>query len=634
MPDMTNSTASQTPVTEAEYPWLAHYEKGVPAVVELPDERIFDALDRAVREFPDKIAVRLVLKYLPFGIAIHSKLTYRELDDYVIRFAAALRTLGVKKGDRIAIMLPNLPQYIIAYYGALKLGAIVVNTNPTYTSRELRYQLEDSGAETIVMLSGLYERLAEIREHTAVRNVILTDVPDTLGWPFNKLVERQVRKTGMMANVPARPGLHRFYPLLAAQTATLPQVAIEPDDVVIFQYTGGTTGVPKASMLTHRNLTANVRQMLVWFQTAEYGREKMLGALPCFHVYGMSVGMLLSGALGAELVLIPDPRNTKHVLQTLQNERITLFPGVPALYNVLINYPDVDKFDLHSVKACLSGGSSLPEAVARRFGEITGGRLVEGYGLTEASPLVTANPLFGNVRIGSIGLPVPSTRVEIVSLEPDADGKFQPVPVGEEGELIVYGPQVMKGYWNQPEETALVFTDDGGLHTGDIARVDEDGYFYIVDRKKDLIIASGYSVVPREVEEVLFTHPKVADAAVAGVHHPKRGETVKAFLVLKEGESTTVDEIRSFCRESLAPYKVPTLVEFRDELPKTQVGKVLRRQLVEEHNQSEQAMDDDEASSSEQSAQDGQAPDARGGVADTDSDGQTDSQTTEQTEQR
>jgi long-chain acyl-CoA synthetase len=355
--------------------------------------------------------------------------------------------------------------------------------------------------------------------------------------------------------------------------------------VVVFQYTGGTTGVPKAAMLTHRTLASNVRQMLAWFQTAEYGKEKMLGALPCFHVYGMTVGMLLSGALGSELVLIPDPRNTLHVLQTLQNEQITLFPGVPALYNVLINYPNVEKFKLNSVKACLSGGSSLPEAVANGFSALTGGRLVEGYGLSEASPLVTANPLFGQVRVGSIGLPVPSTRVEIVSLEADANGDHRVLGPGEEGELIAYGPQIMKGYWNQPKETEMVFTKDGGLHTGDIARMDEDGYFFIVDRKKDIILASGYSIVPREIEEVLFTHPKVLEAAVVGVQHPRRGETVKAFVVLKPDETATVDEIRSFCREYLAPYKVPTLVEFRKDLPKTQVGKVLRRLLAEEHAQ-------------------------------------------------
>ncbi|MEX1021451.1 MAG: long-chain fatty acid--CoA ligase [Litorilinea sp.] len=595
---MTSTTTATTPTDE--FPWLRHYEEGVPPTVDLPDELIFDFLNTAIQKFPDTVAVRLVLKYLPLGITIQSKLTYRELDDKVKRCAAAFHALGVKKGDRVAIMLPNVPQYIIAFHAALRLGAIVVNTNPTYTPRELRHQLEDSGAETIVMLSGLYSRLAEIRTHTAVRNVILTDVPDTLGWPFNKLVERQVRASGMMADVPAErsteratggstdAGIHRLFALIANHAPTPPVVESVPDDVVVFQYTGGTTGVPRAAMLTHRSLAANARQMLAWFQTAEYGKEKMLGALPCFHVYGMTVGMLLSNALGSELVLVPDPRNTLHLLQTLQNERITLFPGVPALYNVLINFPGVAKFDLHTVKACLSGGSSLPDAVAKGFSALTGGRLVEGYGLTEASPLVTANPLFGQVRIGSIGLPVPNTRVEIVSLEPDENGEHQVLDVGQEGELIAYGPQVMKGYWQQPDETAETLNARGGLHTGDIARMDEDGYFFIVDRKKDVIIASGFSVIPREIEEVLFTHPKVLEAAVAGVHHPKRGETVKAFVVLKTDQTATVDEIRTFCRKYLAPYKVPTLVEFRTELPKTQVGKVLRRQLVAEHAQATQ----------------------------------------------
>lgn len=562
-------------------PWVTHYEAGVPETIEIPNMPLAQILADAAQKYGNKVALRMILKYLPLGLSIQSRMTYRELDEASNRFAAGLAKLGVKQGDRVSIMLPNIPQAVVAYFGILRAGATIVNTNPTYTPRELQHQLHDSGAETIIMISGLYERLAQIRADTSVKHVIIADIPDTLGWPFRSLVEKQVRGSGAMKDLPAGPGMHKFDDLIKT-AGTPPQVTTGPDDVVLFQYTGGTTGRAKAAMLTNRNLVANVAQATAWFAKAEPGKEKVLCALPFFHVYGMTVAKLFGLYIGAELVIIPDPRNIDHVLEIIHRERISLYPGIPTMYVAIINHPKVGQYDLHSVKACLSGGMALPVEVAQKFEKITGGRLVEGYGLTESSPIACANPVYGERRIGSIGVPLPNTDIQIISLEPDEDGKFKTLSQGEEGELIIYGPQVMKGYWNQPEETKNTITEDGGLHTGDIARMDEDGYFYVVDRKKELIIASGYNIVPREVEEVLFMHAKVLEAAVAGVPDPRRGETVKAFVVLKKGESCTKDEIIAFCKENLAPYKVPKLVEFRQELPKSQVGKVLRRILVEE----------------------------------------------------
>lgn len=566
-------------------PWFAHYEQGVPQTVAIPEIPLQQLLVDAAQKYANNVALRMILKYLPLGLSIGSKMTYRELNDASDRFAVALQKLGIQKGDRVSLMLPNLPQYVIAYFGTLKAGAIVVNTNPTYTPRELRHQLEDSGAKAIVMLSGLYERLAQIREHTKIEHVIIADVPDSLGWPFKNLVAKQVRAGGMMKDLAPAADIHSFYTLLNGAVGKPAVHTPQLDDVVLFQYSGGTTGTPKAAMLTHRNLVANAMQMRAWFAKAEDGKERILGALPFFHVYGMTVAMLFAVKIGSELVITPNPRETSLMLDIIQNQHITLYPGVPNSYIAIINHPKVKEYNLRSVKACLSGGAALPVEVAQQFKEITGGNLCEGFGMTELSPVATANPIFGKSRAGSIGLPVPNTDVQIVSLAADANGVYTPLKVGEEGEIVVRGPQVMKGYWGRPDETANTIDPDGWLHTGDIARMDEDGYFYIVDRKKDLIIASGYNIVPREVEEVLFMHPKVLEAAVAGVPDPKRGETVKAFVILKEGQQATVEEIRDFCKENLAPYKVPTAIEFRKELPKSQIGKVLRRLLVEEEKQ-------------------------------------------------
>ncbi len=563
-------------------PWYSSYEEKVPQTIKPADQFLHQTLEASAKRYPQNIAVRMILKYLPLGLAIQSKMTYQELNDKASRFAAALHGLGLKQGDRVSIMLPNTPQQVIAFYGILKAGMVAVNTNPTYTPRELQHQLHDSGAKAIVIMSGLVDRLKQIKGDTAVEQIIVADVSDTLGFPFKGLVEKQLKEAGSMAEVAPGNGVHRFFDLIKANPATPPQIKAQLDDTVLFQYTGGTTGVPKAAMLTHRNLVSNVMQLEGWMPNLVPGGEKTLGAIPFFHVYGMTVAMLFGIYGGGEVIVVPDPRNTDHVLEIIHREKPTQYPGVPAMYIGIINHPRVQEFDLRSVKVCLSGGAALPVEVAEKFGEITGGRLIEGYGLTETSPVACANPVYGKRKNGSIGLPISSTDVEIVTLEPAADGSWPRVKPGEEGELVIYGPQVMKGYWEKPDETANTIDKDGWLHTGDIAKMDDEGYFYIVDRKKDLIIASGYNIVPREVEEVLFMHPKVQEAVVAGVPDAKRGETVKAFVILKPGQTATSEEMRAFCKENLAPYKVPSLVEFRSELPKSQIGKVLRRVLVEE----------------------------------------------------
>lgn len=566
-------------------PWIQKYEPGVPETIEYNGQLLHEMLDASAQKYANHIATRLVLAYLPLGITVQAKQTYSELKNAVDCFASALYNMGLQQGDRIAIMLPNSPQQVVAFFGALKAGCVVVNTNPTYTPREIGQILEDSGASAMLLLSSFYERLEQVKDATNLKHIIVTDVPDSLSFPFNKLVERQVRASGMMVDIPDGPGIWRFNNLINTNASQPPTINVGPDDTVLFQYTSGTTGVPKAAMLTHRSFGSNIQQLEAWYRNMEYGGEKVLGSIPFFHIYGLTVAKLFAMYSGAELIITPDPRKTELILDIIQREKVTMYPGIPTMYTAIINHPKVAESDLRSVKACLSGGMALPLEVQRRFEQLTGGKLVEGYGLTETSPAACANPINGLRKEGSIGLPLPSTEVSIISLEANAEGKFETVPAGQEGELIIRGPQVMKGYWNRPDETAVTLDEDGWLHTGDIAKMDEDGCFYIVDRKKDLIIASGYNIVPREVEEVLYMHAKVMEAAVAGVPDPVRGETVKAYVVLKEGQTSTQDEINAFCREHLAPYKVPRIVEFRSELPKSQIGKILRRVLVEEEKQ-------------------------------------------------
>ncbi len=567
----------------ATQPWFAHYEPGVVQQVDIPNEPVQQLLRDAAAKYPNKTAVRLVLKYLPMGIAIQAKLRYGELDRMSDQFAAALAKLGVVKGTRVALMLPNMPQQTLAYFAVLKAGGIVVNTNPTYPAHELEPLMRTAGVEVMITLSGLYDRVLEIQPNTAIKTIIVTDIPEMVTKLLRSRVAKTIKATGMMKEITLKPGSYWMKDLIASAPAQAPVVQVDPaQDAAVFQFTGGTTGIPKAAELTHRNLIANTYQLLAWIPSLKEGQEKLMMAIPAFHVYGMTVGMLLTFALRGELVLVANPRDTLHNMEVLQREKITLYPGVPTMYIAIINHPKVADYDLRTIKACLSGSAALPVEVAQKWEEITGGKLVEGFGMSESSPVSHANPIFGQVRVGSIGLPLSSTESGIVSLEMNEAGEYQFLAPGQEGEIVVRGPQVMKGYYNNPEETAKTIDKDGWLHTGDIAKMDKDGYFYIVDRKKDLIIAGGYNIVPREVEEVLFMHTKVMEATVIGVPDARRGEVVKAFVVLKEGATCTPEEIRSFCKEKLAPYKVPSFVEFRKELPKTQVGKVLRRTLLEE----------------------------------------------------
>jgi long-chain acyl-CoA synthetase len=571
-----------------EKPWLASYEKGVPHTLSYAHQTLNDLLLNAARTYGDRPATSFVLRYMLGGrFTIGGKLTYRQLNEQVDRMATALYQLGVRKGDRVAVMLPNSPHYVITFFAAVRIGAIVVNINPTYTSRELAHQVNDAGAETIVLLNLFWPRLREVRGETPLKRVIVAHIFDTLPFPSSLLVKSAQKKTPEWVDVRPEQDIFYFQHLLEKYGPTPPKATIAPDDVALFQYTGGTTGLPKAAMLTHRNLIANVLQINAWLPSGVPGGEKMMGAIPFFHVYGMTVCLLYACYMGAEIIIVPNPRPIDNVMNIMQKERATLYPGVPAMYINIVNHKDIAKYDLKSIKACISGSAPLPMEIQEQFGAITGGRLVEGFGMTEASPVTHCNPVFGKRVAGSIGLPVPDTEAKIIDLETGASLPFD----GEaQGELCVRGPQVMKGYWNQPEETADTIDAEGWLHTGDICKVGTDGYFYVVDRKKDMINASGFKVLPRDVEEVLFMHPKVMEAVVAGIPNPKRGDdTVKAYVVVKPGENPTVEELKEFCKLHLAQYKVPREIEFRSELPKTMVGKVLRRVLVEEEKAKQKA---------------------------------------------
>jgi len=562
-------------------PWLKHYDQGVPASLDYPDITLNDLFAEAVRTYPDRLATKFVLRYLLGGrVMVGGTLTYRELGTLVERLAAALSRLGVRAGDRVALMLPNSPHYVIAFFAVMRLGAIVVNINPTYTARELKAPLIDSSARAIVLLNLFYPRLKQIRAETPVQHVVVAHVDDVLRFPFKQLVRARQRKEADWVDVSGED-VHLFAHLLNTADAP-PPVSVQPDEIALLQYTGGTTGVPKAAMLTHRNLVCNTTQVRAWLTSGVEGGERVMAAIPFFHVYGMTVCLLYGVAMAAELVIVPNPRPIENVMRIMSKERCTIYPGVPAMYIGIVNNHNVGRYDLKSVKACISGSAPLPVEIQKRFNALTGGRLVEGYGLTEASPVTHCNPEFNENRPGSIGLPFPDTDAKLVDLSTGADLPMDGNPETI-GELCVRGPQVMKGYWNRPDETAKAIDADGWLHTGDIARMDADGYFYIVDRKKDMINVGGLKVLPREVEEVLFTHPAILEASVAGVPNPERGDdTLTAFVVLRPGMHLTAEALQAFCRQNLAPYKVPRAIVFRDALPKTQVGKVLRRVLVEE----------------------------------------------------
>ena len=539
-----------------EKPWLKFYEEGVPSQIDYPDFPLHRILEEVVEKYPNHVAV----------IFQGQEITYQELGKWVTSLASAFAHLGVKKGERIGVLLPNCPQYIVAYYAILKNGGIVVNVNPMYVERELEFQLKDAGVESILALRDFYPRLDAIRQAVGLKRIFLTGLQDNLLQTAPGIPQKE-----------ETPHIYEYIDLLAhGSRLDWQSIEVKGDEVAVLQYTGGTTGFSKGAILTHRNLVTNVIQCVSWNRGAERGKEKMLAVIPFFHVYGMTVAMNEAIYLAATIILLPR-FNVEDTLEVIHRYRPTRFPGVPTMYIALMNHPRLQEYSLASIKVCSSGSAPMPVEALRRFEELTGGKISEGYGLTEASPVTHSNPFLGKRKVGSIGLPRPDTDAKVVDLE---TGEKE-LPPGEEGELCIRGPQVMKGYWNRPAETKTTLRN-GWLYTGDIARMDEEGYFYIVDRKKDMIICGGYNVYPREIEEVLYLYPKIQEACVVGIPDSYRGETVKAFVVLRDGEKASPEEVIEFCRQKLARYKVPTIVEFRKELPKSHVGKVLRKILREE----------------------------------------------------
>jgi long-chain acyl-CoA synthetase len=567
---MGDATAALTDKLLATRPWLAAYDPGVPAEIEAPDEALPAALSASAARYPSRAAIRF------FGRGI----TYRELDMAVNRFANALLALGVHSGDRVALLMPNCPQMVIAYYGALRAGAVVVPTSPLYVESELEHQLADAEASVIVCLSALFGKVQAVRPNLpALQHVIVTNIkdyfPTTLRLLFSLSKER---KDGHYVKLPSDGKTHWMRRLCSRARATDPGVVVGADDLALLQYTGGTTGVAKGAMLTHRNLVANTLQVRAWFQNRAQpdGADIVMGVLPLFHIYAMTTVMNLSIRGGGTMVL--QPRFVlQDVLKGIDRERPHLLPGVPTMYKAINNAPNLGRYNLRSLRGAISGAAPLPRDVQTRFEELTGARLVEGYGLTEASPVTHGGPLEGEHRPGSIGVPMPSTEAAIF----DQETGTRRLSAGEVGELAVRGPQVMRGYWKRPDETAQVLRD-GWLFTGDLARVDADGYFSIVDRKKDMIISGGMKVYPRDVEEPLEEYPKIKEAVAVGIPDERWGEAVKVYIVLADGQSATVQEILDYCHTRMARYKVPKFVEFRPDLPKNMLGKVLRRRLLEE----------------------------------------------------
>ncbi|MBN2228485.1 MAG: long-chain fatty acid--CoA ligase [Candidatus Thorarchaeota archaeon] len=552
-------------------PWYKNYVEGTPHEISIPEGPLWTGLDNAIKNYPDNIALFFE------GV----KVTYRELGELVDRAANGFAKLGVKKGDVVAIMLINCPQFVISYFGALKCGATVTPVNPLAVAKELRIYLQDTKAKVMVVLNFFYGVVQAVREESSLEKVIVAAGWDMMSKIKQILAPKTVYKKEMKHVPPMREGDILWNDFIAGAVPEAPKVDINPaKDIAVYQFTGGTTGIPKAAMLTHDNLKANCEQCGAWMEAiAEKGKESFVAALPLQHIFGQTISMNLAISWGSTIILVPNARDIKHLLELISKERPTFFPIVSTLAISIYSHPEAKKYDLTSLKLSIAGAMALPPEVTRRFEEATNSIIIEGYGLSEASPVTHANPLDKEKRkVGSIGLPFPSTDCKIV----DLDNKSKDLAVGEVGELAVKGPQIMAGYHNRPDETKDVLSKDGWLYTGDIAKIDEHGWTYIVDRKKDLINASGYKVWPNEVEEVLFEHPKIREAAVIGIPDETRGETVKAFVVLEPGQTATVDEIRAFSKEKMAVYKVPTHIEFVDELPKSQVGKILRRELRED----------------------------------------------------
>ena len=553
-------------------PWLNQYDEGVPKTLEYPEVPLFYFLEKAAKEHPDT----------PCTIFKGAKIGYKEMNEITDRLAAGLAELGVKKGDRVGIFMPNTPQFVMAYFGILKAGGVVVATNPLYSAREIEHQSNDSGTEIMLVMSNFYNLVKQVQPKTKIHKVVVTNLKETLPPVLAFLFGLTREKKGGFRVQLAEGDVWMKDLIDRHQPGERPKVEIGPDDVALFQYSGGTTGVSKAAIALHRNLVANTLQIRYWMRECKDGEEMVLMAIPLFHVYGMVAGMCFAIRAASSMVMIPNPRDMKDVLDSIQKYKITIYPGVPTMYNAINNHPDVaaKKYNLSTIKACISGSAPLMRETKERFEALTGGKLVEGYGLSEAPTASHCNPLYGKNPSGSIGLPLPDINCRIISL----DDEVTVLPPGEVGELVIKSPSVMIGYHNMPTETANTLRE-GWLYTGDIARMDEEGFFYIVDRKKELIKPGGYQVWPREVEEVIAIDPKVLEVGVAGIPDPYRGETVKAWVVLKPGEKASDDEIKAWCKDRLAKFKIPTHVEFREALPRTTVGKLLRRELVRQEKE-------------------------------------------------
>jgi long-chain acyl-CoA synthetase len=541
--------------------WYQSYAQGIPRQLDYEPTPMPQALDRTARELPGKAAL----------IFIDSKISYKQLNEMANRFANALIHLGVRPGDKVAMLMPNMPQLVAAVYGAWKAGAVVVMNNPLYTDVELEYQFNNSESSLLVTIDLLGPRMIALKPKTKIQNIVVAHIRDHLKFPKKQLLPFVAKDKHK--NIPPTPSVQEWTDILKKYPATDPKVAVDFEGLACLQYTGGTTGVSKGVMLTHANLSKNVQQIVAWFPGFNKGGITHLGVLPIFHSFGLTCCMNICVWMGWTDVLIPRPE-PQAILEAIDKYRVNFFPAVPTMYVGMLNHPEASKYNLTSIKGCFSGAAPLPVEVIKDFEARTGSQICEGYGLSETSPVVTTNPYGGKTKVGSIGLPVPDTDIKVVDLMHGS----KEMPLGEAGEIIIRGPQVTNGYYKMPEETAVTLRD-GWLYTGDIGRMDEEGYFYIVDRKKDMIIAGGYNIYPREIDEVLYEHPKILEACAVGIPDPYRGETVKAFVVLKPGESMTEEEVIKYCGERLAKYKIPKIVEFISSLPKSGVGKILRKEL-------------------------------------------------------
>jgi long-chain acyl-CoA synthetase len=560
--------------TYDEKPWLRNYPDNVPESIDYPTHSLYQFLETAIAENPDGPAL----------IFFDKVTSYRKMYDKICRFATALKSLGVNKGDRVAIFLPNIPHFVISFFAIQKIGGVCVTFNPQYKEHELLHQLNDADIEVVICLDYvMYQRVKKIRDQTSLRHVVVCRLGSEIS------ISKKILGT-MTGKLPLRRPIDsrdlKFEELIEVHEPSneIPEVNAMKD-LAILQYTGGTTGVSKGAMLTHHNLVSNVIALERWIQPPmQKGQEKFVGVVPLYHVYGLVTCMISAVALASPLILVPNARAGRpmfqDLLETIAKHKPTIFHGVPTLYLALLMHPKIKDYDLTSIRACVSGSAPLPIEIMKNFEELTGASVVEGYGLTETSPVTHVNPIAprGIVKPGSIGMPFPDTEIRIY----DPEDYTKELGYGEEGELAIRGPQVMKGYWKREEATKKVINSDGFFITGDIAIIDEDGYFTITDRKKDMINASGLKIYPREVEDVLYEHPAVAETAVVGIPDKYRGETAKAFIVLKDGETASSEELSEFCKSRMAKYKVPRFYDFLDELPKSAVGKILRRVLRDE----------------------------------------------------